>query len=334
MKRRKIVVVVYIVAALAIAYCLGPEPARLNFDNHLPEIKMAPTALEQKIAAREAEIKNIKPGNQSRIVWYDSIQKNKTPYCIVYLHGFSASPQEGAPVHTDIARKFGCNLYLPRLYAHGLDEAEPLLALDEEHYLASAKEAVAEALNLGEKVIIMGTSTGCTFALYLASGNPDIAGLLLYSPNIELRDPRSFLLAKPWGLQLARTIMGSKYYSAANPAGKEKYWTTKYRIEAIVHLNNLLQYTMTKEIFHKIKQPVLMCYYYKNEKEQDDVVSVPAMLKMYDELGTVSSLKRKVVVPNAGTHVITSGSWSHDIYTVENETASFMENVLRMNLHK
>jgi len=36
-----------------------------------------------------------------------------------------------------------------------------------------------------------------------------------------------------------------------------------------------------------------MGYYFKNEKFQDSVVSVEAMLKMFDQLGTPENLKVK-----------------------------------------
>ena len=43
-------------------------------------------------------------------------------------------------------------------------------------------------------------------------------------------------------------------------------------------------------------------YYYKDEVHQDSVVSVAAMKKMFEELGTSSSMKRAVDLPNAGNH--------------------------------
>lgn len=332
MKKKGIQLFTFLVVICTIGYFIGPKPPVLELNNQLPRLNVQTNLLEQMIVVRESGIKNIKFNNQSRIVWQDSIKKNKTAYCIVYLHGFSASPEEGAPVHRNIARKFGCNLYLPRLYAHGLSETEPLLGFDEEKYLASAKEAVSEAFCLGEKVIIMATSTGGTLGLYIASGYKNIHGLILYSPNIDLFDSRSFLLLQPWGLHLARFIVGGNYYSFMGPAGAEKYWTPKYRVEALIRLKNLLKYTMTKETFNAVKQPVLMCYYYKNECEQDNVVSVPEMLKMFDELGTPNELKRKVAVPNAGAHALPSGLWSHDTQIVEKATEVFMEEKLHMQI--
>jgi hypothetical protein len=47
-----------------------------------------------------------------------------------------------------------------------------------------------------------------------------------------------------------------------------------------------------------------MLYYYKDEIHQDSVVSVPAMLNMFNELGTPSNLKVKEAMPNVGNHVM------------------------------
>ena len=95
--------------------------------------------------------------------------KNKTAYSIVYLHGFSASQAEGDPVHKNIAAMFGCNLYLSRLAEHGIDTTEPMMNLTADKNWESAKQALAIGKQLGNKVILMGTSTGGTNALQLGS---------------------------------------------------------------------------------------------------------------------------------------------------------------------
>jgi hypothetical protein len=69
-----------------------------------------------------------------------------------------------------------------------------------------------------------------------------------------------------------------------------------------------------------------MGYYYKNEEEQDKVVSVPAMLKMFDELG--SKDKKKVAFPNAGNHVLASPILSKDVPNIQKETEKFLDGVL------
>jgi len=87
---------------------------------------------------------------------------------------------------------------------------------------------------------------------------------------------------------------------------------------------------MVKATFQKVKQPVLMLYYYKNELEQDPVVRVDAMLKMFDELGTPNNLKRKAAIPNAGNHVMGSYITSKDLPCVEKAIEGFVGSTLKM----
>ena len=102
-----------------------------------------------------------------------------------------------------------------------------------------------------------------------------------------------------------------------------------YRIEALVALQNLLKNTMKEETFLKVTCPVFLAYYYRNEEEQDKTVSVEAMLEMFDMLGTPPALKHKMAFPEAGAHVISSFIRSKDWQGVENETAKFLEGVLK-----
>lgn len=328
MIRKVLKFVLLLGAILLLVYFLGPKVATPTLDKSLPEVTSNLGQIEQEIIRREAAIPNIKPDNQARIVWADSIPR-KTAYSIVYLHGWSASQEEGDPVHLETAKRYGCNLYLPRLTGHGLIEDEPMLTLTADALLASAKEAIAIGKQLGDKVILMATSTGGTLALYLAGGDPDIAGLILYSPNIEIFDPNATLLAKPWGLQLAKLVKGGDYHEFDEITAMDRqYWTTKYRVEALTQLQVLVDKTMTEETFKSVQQPVFLGYYYRDEIHQDSTVSVPAMLAMFDQLGTPDAKKKKVAFPDAGAHVIGSYITSKDLKSVIRETNSFMENYL------
>ena len=319
-------------AVLIIVYVMGPKVDTPNLDKSLPEVTSDLALLEEEITRNEAAIPNIKPDNEARIVWADSIP-GKTAYSIVYLHGWSASQEEGDPVHLETAKRYGCNLYLPRLAGHGLIEDEPMLTLTADKLLASAKEAIAVAKQLGDKVVLMATSTGGTLALYLAGGDPDIAGILLYSPNIEIFDPNATLLAKPWGLQMAKLVKGGDYHVFDNiTASDRKYWTPKYRVEALTQLQVLVDKTMTEETFKSVHQPVFLGYYYRDEIHQDSTVSVPAMLRMFEHLSTPDDKKKKVAFPDVEAHVISSYITSKDIESVLRETNSFLENYLELKL--
>ncbi len=319
-------IVILSILALFVIYFLGPQPPKPALNDVLPAVASI-NALDSYITAMEAPHK-IKPNNQAKIIWADS-SKSQTEYALVYLHGFSASQMEGDPVHQNIAKQFNCNLYLARLAEHGIDTTEDLMNLTADQYWESAKLAYAIGKQIGKKVILMSTSTGGTLALKLASVYPEIAGLILYSPNIEVFNPSAPLLDNPWGLQIGRAVLKSnyvdiKYKDSAYP----KYWNSHYRIEGVVALQNLLEATMTEATFKKIHQPTLALYYYKDEAHQDNVVKVTAIQKMMQQIATPANLKMEMAIPNAGNHVIASPIVSNDIVSVEKATVKFMQDII------
>ncbi len=316
---------------LCIAYLLGPRPDSPKFDKTLPEINYAAGELDAFIAKNESEWP-VREDNEARIVWADSLKKEPTEYAIVYLHGFSASQEEGDPVHLTLAKSFGCNLYLSRLSMHGLDTTEQLLGLTADSYWESAKQALAIGKQLGKKIILMGTSTGGTQALQLAAAYPDaVHALVLLSPNIAIKDPNAWLLNNPWGLQIARLVKGGDYVVAKDtrPIYK-RYWNTPYRLEAVVQLQEMLESTMKAATFQKITQPLLLMYFYRDENQQDQVVSVEAMRQMFEQVATPHTLKKEVALPKTGDHVIGSYIKSGDVQSVIDVSTEFLELYLKI----
>lgn len=316
-------------AVLFVGYIAGPNPSTPVYRTDMPTVPPDAIELDAWVQKKESE-HAIKPDNQARIVWYNDSLKQPTEYAIVYLHGFSASQFEGAPTHTNIARRFGANLYLSRLAEHGIDTTDALVNLTPEKYWESAKEAVAIGKQLGKKLILMGTSTGGTNALQLAATYPkDVHALILLSPNIAINDPNAWLLNNPWGLQVAKMVMGSPYrYSSDKRAMYNQYWNSPYRLEATVALEEMLETTMVPETFSKVKQPVLLLYYYRDENNQDPVVKVSAMRDMFQQLGTPAALKREIPMPLTGDHVIASPFKSKDASGVEKQIEQFMKEVI------
>lgn len=314
---------------LIVVYFLGPKPSTPRYSADLPAIPAEPVALEGYVAAQEAQHK-LKPDNQARIIWLNDSSKQKTEYSVVYIHGFSACQEEGDPVHVDFARKFGCNLFLQRLADHGLDTTEPMLTVTADRMWNSAKEAYAIGRQLGNNVILMATSTGASLALKLAGEYPNIAGLILLSPNIAINDSKAWLLNNHWGLQIARMVKGKYNRSTDTTRMYAQYWNPKYRMEAAVQLQELLETSMKESTFKKVKQPTLVLYYYKDEEHQDEVVKVKAIRRMFLQLGTPDSLKREQAIPGAGDHVLGSYIKSKDVAGVQNACEKFGVEVLHL----
>ncbi|MBK6784125.1 MAG: hypothetical protein IPG79_10440 [Saprospiraceae bacterium] len=93
-------------SALIVLYILGPkveyEPVTL-FETSLGKTG---AELENYITEKEKRINDLKENNASKIYWYHDSLKQKTTYVVLYLHGFSASPEEGK----DFVLEFGKNM--------------------------------------------------------------------------------------------------------------------------------------------------------------------------------------------------------------------------------
>lgn len=323
-------IVLILIAVLIVAYMAGPKSTIPVLNDTLPVVQLETSDFESYLKIKESGLK-IKPDNESKLFWANDSLKNKTKYCLLYLHGYAACWYEGNPVHIDFARRYGMNLYAPLLASHGIDTTEAMIDMTPDRLYDSAKEALVAAQLLGEKVILMSTSTGGTLSLKLAAEFPELMeGLILLSPNIKINNPAAFLLSKPWGLQVARAVFDGKY-RVTNPDSTSvdcRYWICKQRLESSVYLQQLVEATMTKETFKNVAEPLFLGYYYKDEEHQDPTVKVDAMLKMYDQLNTPADQKQKVAFPNAGTHVIGcklySGAWQE----VEAATFQFAEEKL------
>lgn len=305
---------------------LGPRPQISG--KPLPAIDRPLDELKQMVAENEESVVGIRPNNQSKIYWFDPARQTK--YCLLYLHGFSASRGEADLMHSELAQRYGMNLYVPRLFAHGITAEDAMLEFTVEDYVNSAKEAVAIAKRMGDKVIIMGCSTGSSLALYLAAEDPDIVGLLLLSPNIKIANPVAPLFSGLFGLPIARILLG-KHFDWSHPnKAVETYWTMHYRTEALVQLQIFMKTAMKKAVFRQVEQPAFLGYYYKNKKEQDTVVSVAAMRKMFRQLGTPAELKTEIAFPEAGTHTICSRWHSKETEKVKYQLQQFIENTLKI----
>ncbi len=314
---------------LAGIFFLGPKPDKPTYELTMPSLPSAPDELEVNVTRREAQHR-IKPENEARIVWYDS-SRTKTEYAVVYIHGFSASEMEGDPTHRRFAKEFGCNLFLARMADHGIDTTEALMLYTPDRSWESAKYALAVGKQLGNKVILMSTSTGGTLALKLAAEyQDDVFALINLSPNIALKNPAAFIANDPWGLQIARLVVGGKYNVTNATEEESKYWNKQYRLEAVSQLEELVESTMTLELFQRVTQPTLNLYYFKNEEEQDPQVKVSAIIEMHDQLATPDDLKTIVNMPEAGAHVLGSSLVSKDIEGVYREIEKFALEKLKL----
>ncbi len=322
--------ILFLFFLVALSYLFGSKPDSFDVNPTIASFDM-PSSPDQYVSELESN-HNIRPGNQARIIWADSTKK-KTPYALVYLHGFTASHVEGSPVHEALSKRYGMNLYLARLAAHGLQDNEPLAHFRADEYVESAKQAIQIGHELGDDIIVIGTSTGATLAAYLAAANPELIDILLFfAPNINVADPRSFLLTHPWGRELAETLEGDYLKQGMQGEEFDKYWYPKYRTSSAVELMSLIEHTMTDEIFERINQPTFISYYFKNENEKDDIISIEHIHQFYYSIKTTDAQKRMATSPKSGNHVTISNITSKDILTPFLQACEFIEQVCHIEV--
>jgi pimeloyl-ACP methyl ester carboxylesterase len=326
--KRIAIVLTTLIGLGALGFIMGPKP---DFEEIEPSITPLDIPLHQLvdyIAKKEAQVEDLKPDNQARIIWADSL-KSKTAFSVVYLHGFSASQEEGDPVHTAFASRYGFNLFLSRLADHGRADSTSFEHLTPKQLVDSAKEAISIGHLLGEKVIVMSCSTGGTLSAYLAAYNKDIIhSQIMMSPNIDIKDPMSAMLVYPWGFQMSRMSFGGEINAISYPEEARKYWNDAYHIKGLIALKHLINHTMTKEVFKEIAQPLFLGYYYEDEEHQDNVVSVARMHDFYNQITTPPVKKVMMPFPKAGRHVISSHIMSGDIDGLLQAVYEFGDGVL------
>jgi len=235
---RKLIRIAVVLAIIALIVFLL-TPSRLVSSAVVPTL---PDDLDIYLAESEAEKAArypLIPGTEKRIRW--QVAGERTDFAVVYLHGFSASRQEIAPATELIADALGANLFETRLTGHGRAEGV-MLEMHAEDWLADAAEALAVGARIGDRIILIGTSTGGTLALAMA-GHPamqDVESIIVMSPNFGPDDPAAQWLTRPAGPLLAQAMLGETRSWEPRNEDQARYWSTSYPTEAIIEVMRLV----------------------------------------------------------------------------------------------
>ncbi len=262
--RRGLVWAAALAAAFAVAFALGPRP---GVEDAWTEPAPGPD-LDAWLAGLEAGVPDLRAGEAKGVVWADPTARVRTPFAVVYLHGFSADRHEIEPLVSELARDLGANAYFARLAGHGQD-GDALAEASVEDWMADAAEALAMGERLGDRVVLVGTSTGATLALWVAA-RPEAAGrtaaLVLVSPNLGLRDRSSRLLLWPWGGLIARAVVGAERCFEAENEAQALHWTTCYPTRALLPMAALVAHVRSLDL-GRVRVPTVVVY-----SRQDAVV--------------------------------------------------------------
>ena len=291
--------VVLVLCLLALAAAAGPLfPFTPGPSDVAERVAQAPD-LDLYLREREARHVDVKPGLAKGILWNDPAARSRTRLSLVYIHGFSASRRDITPVVETLAGALGANAFFTRLAAHGLATPAEFATVTAQNWLDDAREALAIGRRIGDRVILIGTSTGALLATMVAleDNSPRIAALVLLSPNFALRDWRAKFISGPLGRVLARIVVGKEYSFRPDSPGHAEFWTSRMPSEGLVALMDLVNHARSIHL-DSLEIPTLIIY-----TSRDTVVDTGAIRDRFDEIRQPS--KMIVDLPQASRHELT-----------------------------
>lgn len=286
---RVLLALLCVVLVFTTAYVMGP---RNDLGSATPSKRPQPpdsiAALDAWISASEAVYADIKPGNAKGIVWHSAAHQ-RTSWAVVYVHGFSASRLETAPVTDMVAKALGANAFHTRLSGHGRSGA----AMGEataQNWMADTVEAARIGHTLGERVLMISCSTGSTLATWFAT-SPDrdiVAAHAFISPNFGPKDKRSELINSPWGKNIALALEGETRGWKPENTREENAWSSRYPTRTLFPMMALVKAVRVSDL-STFQTPLLVLY---SEKDQtvDPVETQSAFARIGSPLKSIDTV--------------------------------------------
>ncbi len=174
-------------------------------------------------------------GTEPLIAWHgQDTERKRTGWAVVAIHGFSASRQETAPLAEQVARALGANRFEARLTGHGRG-GEALAEATAEDWLRDVREAVLVGQRLGDRVVVLASSTGATLAAIAAAHHPPAADAYVFlSPNFGPKDSMAYVVLWPWAEVFVPLLIGKERSWTPQNEEQGRYWTTRYPVRALL----------------------------------------------------------------------------------------------------
>lgn len=278
MRRAVLLVFLFVLAAGTLAWVFGP---RVPVDG---TVRFDAAALEDDPAgyslARESAVPGLTQETAKEIVWADPETRARTLLSVVYVHGYSGDKRELRPVPDEVARRLGANLFFTRLSGHGLDFAA-LAEPSANDWLNDVVEALAIGRALGERVVLMSTSTGGTLTAWAASLGltQDVAGFVMISPNFALQDWRGRLATLPFAQAALPLVVGAGFELQLAEPAEDGSRTALFPSQALLPMAALVEHVRGLDVA-ALTTPALFLY-----SPSDQVVNARATEEVVSRWG-------------------------------------------------
>jgi len=289
-----------VIVVLLAVVLLGPVN---DFGPDTPTPRQAaPTSINELdawLAQSEAGFNDLRAGTAKGIVWAEG-EKRKTAWSVVYIHGFSATRLETAPVADEVAKALGANLFYTRLTGHGLN-GEAMGQASAQDWMADTLEAIQIGQSLGDKVLVISCSTGSTLSTWLGTTPQAVKvnAFVFISPNFGLKNKMSELINMPWGKQIATAVSGETIsYEQTDPREKTA-WTGSYPTKALFPMMALVKKVRDSDL-SAFKTPVLVLY-----SAADQTVDPDNIKQAFADFGsTQKTIDAVIYSQSKGQHVL------------------------------
>ncbi len=229
---------------------------------------------------------------------------------ILLFHGFTATTAEVRPLAQTL-HQAGYTVAGPLLPGHGATPQD-LNRCRWTDWVAAAEQAYQELASRRQLVFVGGESMGGLLTLYLASQHPEIAGLFVYAPALQVPS-RILPLIIPFLAPFFPTRPKSP--SAALPADARWQGYTVYPTRAAAQLFKLQR--IVRRLLHVIQQPILIVH-----GRLDQAVDPKSPEIIYQRVK--SEIKELHWLENSGHCVILDGEWEQ----AAARTEAFIKRVL------
>lgn len=301
----------FVIAAIIVFWMVAPrEKIALFWNSAVVRYPYAPQAsssellnLQAQINRDEQQFKTLTKGAEKAIVFAQPERPQKTRFCILYVHGFSACRQELSPVPEQVAKELNANYFGTRLTGHGLG-SDALGAAKPSDWIFDINEAFQVARTLGEKVIVISTSTGGTLTTWMAQQmecQKALGALIFISPNYGPKHWASPMFLWPFARRWLPLLSGETYGWEPESESSATYWTYRYPVSVLFGMNALVQ-SVQKSAIERITTPSLFLY-----SDHDRTVQSKLTDKVFRRWG--ARVKHRIAVPavDDDTNHVTAG---------------------------
>ena len=251
----------------------------INFKSSF-NINLIGNDLDQYLKNKESQFSDLKKNVQKKIIW-SSKKNTKTKISIVYIHGFSASSEEVRPLPDLIGKDIRANIFYTRLTGHGRSsDAMGLSSIS--NWVNDLHEAIEIGSRIGQKVILISTSTGGTLSAISALNenlSKTILGYIFISPNFGINHKLANLISWPYSEYWLHLFIGKTRTIKPRNELDKKFWTLSYPTKALIPMARLVKKINNKN-FSNVSNPAL--FYFSMD---DEVVEPKKTLEFIENWG-------------------------------------------------